>query len=150
MTPHGDERSRLDAIGTLAERSQEQRPGSNAGAQVSPVLRTSEGQRSEDDIERKSSPDAKEPEDLPDGGIKGWICVASLWFVNAHTWGINAVCAVKLASGRVIRGSGCRAACRATYLRPELVLLAASCLELPGAPSRPDFNPNSLETSFRC
>lgn len=26
----------------------------------------------------------------PDGGY-GWICVMCSWFINAHTWGINAV-----------------------------------------------------------
>jgi hypothetical protein len=26
----------------------------------------------------------------PDGGY-GWVCVATCWFINAHTWGINSV-----------------------------------------------------------
>jgi hypothetical protein len=32
-------------------------------------------------------PEADEP---PDGGY-GWICVASNFFINGHTWGINSV-----------------------------------------------------------
>ena len=27
----------------------------------------------------------------PDGGY-GWVCVACVFLVNAHTWGLNSVC----------------------------------------------------------
>lgn len=30
-------------------------------------------------------------EDVPPNGGYGWICAACVFFVNAHTWGINSV-----------------------------------------------------------
>lgn len=37
-----------------------------------------------------AEPDHKNPQDLPDGGY-GWVCVACVFWINAHTWGINSV-----------------------------------------------------------
>jgi len=34
---------------------------------------------------------AVEPEDVPPNGGYGWICVFCVFWVNAHTWGINSV-----------------------------------------------------------
>lgn len=32
----------------------------------------------------------EDPEGPPEGGY-GWVCVASTFLINAHTWGINSV-----------------------------------------------------------
>lgn len=29
--------------------------------------------------------------DVPNGGY-GWVCALSVFLINAHTWGVNAVC----------------------------------------------------------
>lgn len=34
---------------------------------------------------------AKEEVDVPPDGGYGWICVACVFWINAHTWGINSV-----------------------------------------------------------
>lgn len=33
-----------------------------------------------------------EREDIPPNGGYGWVCVACVLMINAHTWGINSVC----------------------------------------------------------
>lgn len=33
----------------------------------------------------------KATDDLPPDGGYGWVCVASVFWINAHTWGINSV-----------------------------------------------------------
>lgn len=38
-----------------------------------------------DDMEAKYKEDV-----IPEGGY-GWVCVASVFWLNAHTWGINSV-----------------------------------------------------------
>ena len=35
-------------------------------------------------------PSAAGPPLSPDGGF-GWVCVACVFFINAHTWGLNSV-----------------------------------------------------------
>jgi hypothetical protein len=30
-------------------------------------------------------------DEFPEGGY-GWVCVVSIFLINAHTWGINGVC----------------------------------------------------------
>jgi hypothetical protein len=42
------------------------------------------------DDERTSTVAAKSGDLPPDGGY-GWVCVASVFWINAHTWGINSV-----------------------------------------------------------
>jgi hypothetical protein len=37
-----------------------------------------------------TEPDHKNSQDVPDGGY-GWVCVACVFWINAHTWGINSV-----------------------------------------------------------
>ena len=32
------------------------------------------------------------PTDPPPDGGYGWVCVICVFFVNAHTWGLNSVC----------------------------------------------------------
>ena len=39
-----------------------------------------------------SSPAEQKPDEPPDGGY-GWVCVAAAFWINAHTWGMNSVCA---------------------------------------------------------
>lgn len=34
--------------------------------------------------------DHRNSHDVPDGGY-GWVCVACVFWINAHTWGINSV-----------------------------------------------------------
>jgi hypothetical protein len=36
-------------------------------------------------------PDTVQQDNTPDGGY-GWVCVACVFWINAHTWGINGVC----------------------------------------------------------
>ncbi|KAL4989082.1 major facilitator superfamily domain-containing protein [Aspergillus falconensis] len=49
------------------------------------------------DGERTSAVDAKSGGDLPPDGGYGWVCVASVFWINAHTWGINSSYGVFLA-----------------------------------------------------
>ncbi|KAL4759088.1 MCT family MFS transporter [Aspergillus foveolatus] len=49
------------------------------------------------DGERTSSVAAKSGGDLPPDGGYGWVCVASVFWINAHTWGINSSYGVFLA-----------------------------------------------------
>jgi hypothetical protein len=35
--------------------------------------------------------DAKYKRDVPPDGGYGWVCVACVFWINAHTWGINSV-----------------------------------------------------------
>lgn len=36
-------------------------------------------------------PDEKYKHDVPPDGGYGWVCVACVFWINAHTWGINSV-----------------------------------------------------------
>lgn len=36
-------------------------------------------------------PDEKYARDVPPDGGYGWVCVACVFWINAHTWGINSV-----------------------------------------------------------
>lgn len=36
-------------------------------------------------------PDEKYNRDVPPDGGYGWVCVACVFWINAHTWGINSV-----------------------------------------------------------
>lgn len=38
-------------------------------------------------------PDEKYNRDVPPEGGYGWVCVACVFWINAHTWGINSVSA---------------------------------------------------------
>ncbi|KAL3434640.1 major facilitator superfamily domain-containing protein [Aspergillus tetrazonus] len=49
------------------------------------------------DDERTSTVAAKSGGDLPPDGGYGWVCVASVFWINAHTWGINSSYGVFLA-----------------------------------------------------
>lgn len=40
-------------------------------------------------------PDAVSVEDVPPNGGYGWVCTACAFMINAHSWGINNVCAPK-------------------------------------------------------
>lgn len=42
-----------------------------------------------DEAESTPQPEPKQA-DLPDGGY-GWVCVACVFLINAHTWGVNSV-----------------------------------------------------------
>src|ERR1700753_45906 len=46
-------------------------------------------QRSE--AETGSIPLDLEPDAIPPNGGYGWICVVIVFFINAHTWGLNSV-----------------------------------------------------------
>lgn len=45
------------------------------------------------------APLAPEADVAPDGGY-GWVVVACVFLINAHTWGINSVCAFPPFSGK--------------------------------------------------
>lgn len=40
----------------------------------------------------------KKVQDVPPDGGYGWVCVACIFMVNAHTWGLNSVCSLGLKS----------------------------------------------------
>jgi hypothetical protein len=40
----------------------------------------------------------KTPDVPPDGGY-GWVCVACVFLINAHTWGVNSVSTLSILSG---------------------------------------------------
>lgn len=43
------------------------------------------------DKQKRDNMEAKYKEDvIPEGGY-GWVCVACVFWINAHTWGINSV-----------------------------------------------------------
>lgn len=41
--------------------------------------------------EQTTTAQEKATDDLPPDGGYGWVCVASVFWINAHTWGINSV-----------------------------------------------------------
>lgn len=47
---------------------------------------TMQGEQKGNDME------AKYKQDVPPDGGYGWVCVACVFWINAHTWGINSVC----------------------------------------------------------
>jgi len=60
-----------------------------------------EGQRNEalsektiisDEPEEPRGPEVQKPDDVPPDGGYGWVVVACVSLINAHTWGINSVC----------------------------------------------------------
>lgn len=52
-------------------------------------------------LPNETDPDEKYNRDVPPDGGYGWVCVACVFWINAHTWGINSVstrcCRVALA-----------------------------------------------------
>jgi hypothetical protein len=42
-------------------------------------------------VEPQTDPDDKYTRDVPPDGGYGWVCVACVFWINAHTWGINSV-----------------------------------------------------------
>lgn len=45
-------------------------------------------------------PDEKYKRDVPPDGGYGWVCVVCVFWINAHTWGINSVSAKPYAPNR--------------------------------------------------
>jgi len=43
------------------------------------------------DIPEQGLTEAAKPVDVPPDGGYGWICVASVFIINFHTWGLNSV-----------------------------------------------------------
>ena len=43
------------------------------------------------DLDRTTPDHAKDQEYVPPDGGYGWVCVACVFLVNAHTWGLNFV-----------------------------------------------------------
>jgi hypothetical protein len=41
--------------------------------------------------------DAVPAEDIPPNGGYGWVCTGCVFLMNAHSWGLNAVCRAKKA-----------------------------------------------------
>lgn len=39
----------------------------------------------------RGDPDEKYKRDVPPDGGYGWVCVICVFWINAHTWGINSV-----------------------------------------------------------
>lgn len=42
-------------------------------------------------LQPQTDPDEKYKRDVPPDGGYGWVCVACVFWINAHTWGINSV-----------------------------------------------------------
>lgn len=42
-------------------------------------------------VQPQIDPDEKYNRDVPPDGGYGWVCVACVFWINAHTWGINSV-----------------------------------------------------------
>ena len=40
---------------------------------------------------KQNSTEAAKPVDVPPDGGYGWVCVASVFIINFHTWGLNSV-----------------------------------------------------------
>ena len=36
------------------------------------------------------------PVDVPPDGGYGWVCTACVFLINAHTWGVNSVCPIRV------------------------------------------------------
>lgn len=53
---------------------------------IPPVI--SQGLVGRADVEQ---PSTAKPKDIPPEGGYGWVCVACVTFINAHTWGVNTV-----------------------------------------------------------
>ena len=51
----------------------------------------SEKTEAAEDPEQLAQAQSKEVDQPPDGGY-GWCCVACVFLINAHTWGVNSVC----------------------------------------------------------
>lgn len=45
--------------------------------------------------------DVAEKEDSPPNGGYGWVCTACVFFINAHTWGVNSVSTSPLSTSLV-------------------------------------------------
>jgi hypothetical protein len=41
-------------------------------------------------LEKVPTQVSEQPWTPPNGGY-GWVCVVTVWFINAHTWGLNSV-----------------------------------------------------------
>lgn len=54
----------------------------------SDINRTAGG---EHEHEHEPPDDAVSIEDVPPNGGYGWVCTASVFLINAHTWGLNSV-----------------------------------------------------------
>lgn len=52
--------------------------------------------RQDESVEREEQNhrnlDSKGDDDVPPDGGYGWVCVACVFWINAHTWGVNSVC----------------------------------------------------------
>lgn len=47
--------------------------------------------KSRSQVPAEVDPDDKYKRDVPPDGGYGWVCVACVFWINAHTWGINSV-----------------------------------------------------------
>lgn len=70
-----------------------------------------ESAKQEQKLHPQTEPDEKYERDMPPDGGYGWVCVACVFFINAHTWGINSVSGKSLGlqmfgSASVLHGSG--------------------------------------------
>ena len=73
---------------------------SNALTQLEQSLRTNgmgavaDNEETPFNTEKADTAKRSEVDVPPDGGY-GWVCVACVFWINAHTWGINSVCALR-------------------------------------------------------
>lgn len=52
--------------------------------------------QSQSEIPVPADPDEKYKRDVPPDGGYGWVCVICVFWINAHTWGINSVSEIPL------------------------------------------------------
>lgn len=68
--------------------SEEDTPELRNSTQDQHNARTEDLRLEQDGSNRNTKPNDDVP---PDGGY-GWVCVACVFWINAHTWGVNSVC----------------------------------------------------------
>lgn len=94
--PLGLSTARLIISRTMADnapvdviRSTEESPPLSRSSTYGDQQRHAHGQ----DLEQQqdSIANQKPPQDVPPDGGYGWVCVACVFWINAHTWGINSV-----------------------------------------------------------
>lgn len=60
-------------------------------ADIAPESETEEQHVPTDKVDSLETQKSAVPDVIPNGGY-GWVCVGTIFTINAHTWGMNSVC----------------------------------------------------------